>query len=79
MAIDVNQTHYLVGKAVTPKLRSHRYFGCIGIVRGVRQETPNIRASIRIEMPTSVDAGGFAGWHNSPPVFEELMDDWMTA
>lgn len=75
----MNQTDWRVGKAVTPKMRSHRYFGFVGVVRGVIAGSPSIRESLRIEMPTATDAGGFAGWRNSPPAFDEPSDDWMTA
>jgi hypothetical protein len=60
-----NQTHHLVGKAVTPKLRTHLYFGMLGIVRAVHEATEEI----------TVETAAGARFIRTI----EKLDDWKSA
>ena len=60
-----------IGLACTPKMRTHQYYGRVGIIRQIFKETPNLKEHMRIDMPTN-DAYVF---HS----LDELSDDWMTA
>ncbi len=61
---------YRIGLAVTPKLRQHKYFGHVGVVRQIFSASENIKELMAVQL--------FAA-SVKPLMLREATDDWKTA
>ena len=66
------ESDWRLGLAATPKMRDHKYFGYVGIIRNAAADT------LTIEMLVSWD-GQYAQRSPNPTILMEPADGWMTA
>ena len=69
-APELGTNDWRINLAVKPKMRTHPYFGNVGIVRRINPKSKDVPETMMVELFSNTE---------KPMLLDEATDDWVTA